>query len=74
MANLEWPGRNPVGERFAIGPDFKRVFTVAGVAGDTRGQNDLDKAYAPDLCFAVAIPVARNDDSRANSIARSLRG
>ena len=43
MANLEWPGRNAVGERFAIGPDFKRVFTVAGVAGDTRGQNDLDK-------------------------------
>ncbi|MGA7238101.1 MAG: ABC transporter permease [Bryobacteraceae bacterium] len=44
MANLEWPGRDPVGERFALGPDFKRVFTVAGVAGDTRGQNNLDKA------------------------------
>jgi putative ABC transport system permease protein len=44
MANLEWPDRNPVGERFALGPDFKRVFTVAGVAGDTRGQNNLDEA------------------------------
>ena len=42
LADLEWRGRDPIGERLAIGSDFSRVFTVVGVAGNTQGQNDRD--------------------------------
>jgi putative ABC transport system permease protein len=56
MANIEWPGRDPLGERFAIGPDFKRAFTVVGVAGDTRGRNHLDLAMPEIYAFHVQFP------------------
>ena len=78
MANLEWPGRNPVGERFAIGPDFKRVFTVAGVAGDTRGQNDLDKptpqVYASQWQFqSPAMTILARSQSPDRNAADDIR-
>jgi putative ABC transport system permease protein len=78
MANLEWPGRNPVGERFALGPDFKRVFTVAGVAGDTRGQNGLDNAtpqiYASQWQFqAPGMTILARSQSPDRSVAAEIR-
>jgi predicted permease len=78
MANLEWPGKNPVGEQFALGPDFKRVFTVAGVAGDTRGQNDLDNAtpqiYASQWQFqAPGMTILARSQSPDRSAAAEIR-
>ena len=78
MANLEWPDRNPVGERFALGPDFKRVFTVVGVAGDTRGQNDLDNAtpqiYASEWQFqAPGMTILARSQSPDRNSAAAIR-
>jgi putative ABC transport system permease protein len=38
LASREWPGQDPLGRQVALGPDFKRVFTVVGVVADTHGE------------------------------------
>ncbi len=40
MARRAWPDRDSIGQQFSIDADFRRVFTVVGVVGDTMGNND----------------------------------
>jgi putative ABC transport system permease protein len=36
MARLEWPGRDPVGQRIQVGEDTRPWWTIVGVVGDVR--------------------------------------
>jgi len=82
MADREWRGRNPVGERFAIGPDFTRLFTVIGVAGNTQGQNESDifepQIYAshrqfPATGMVLLVRMASRGRNAAAEIRRAVR-
>ena len=55
FATKAWPGRDPLGQRFAIGRD-NRV-TVVGVVGDVRYRSlrpGVDAPEDPDIYFALA--------------------
>jgi putative ABC transport system permease protein len=68
FAHIEWPGQDPLGQRFRIGANFKRVLTVVGLVQDTLGQNDQDIAV-PEfyMSYRQAPPRAMSLVVRASS-------
>jgi predicted permease len=64
MARRSWPGHNPVGRRFKLGPrDSDRPwYTVVGVVGDMRRQG-LEREPFPQMFVSLAqSPPPRNVD------------
>jgi putative ABC transport system permease protein len=68
MARRLWPGRDPVGQRFKLGPgDTGRLwFTVVGVVGDMRRQG-LESAPVPQMFE----PLAQNPSRLATLLVRT---
>jgi putative ABC transport system permease protein len=68
MARRVWPGRNPVGRRFKVGPpEVERPwFTVVGVVGDMRRQG-LEREPIPQMFE----PLAQNPSRGANLLVRT---
>jgi predicted permease len=63
MARRSWPGRDPVGRRFKLGPrDSDRPwYTVVGVVGDIRRQG-LEREPFPQVFESLAQNAPRNVD------------
>jgi putative ABC transport system permease protein len=63
MARRSWPGRDPVGRRFKLGPrDSDRPwFTVVGVVGDMRRQG-LEREPVPQMFESLAQNPPRSVD------------
>lgn len=55
MAHRHWPGRNPIGKRFKIGPPGSKApwLTVIGVVGNVR-QMGLDVAAEPEFYMPLS--------------------
>ncbi|HEY1336836.1 MAG TPA: ABC transporter permease, partial [Bryobacteraceae bacterium] len=68
MARQMWPGRDPVGKRFKLGPadSANPWFTVAGVVGDMRRQG-LEKEPIPQMFQ----PLAQNPPRHAILLVRT---
>ncbi|MEO7653052.1 MAG: ABC transporter permease, partial [Bryobacteraceae bacterium] len=68
MAHRLWLGRDPVGQRFKLGPeDSSRIwFTVVGVVGDMRRQG-LENEPIPQMFE----PLAQNPSRRATLLVRT---
>ncbi len=68
MARQLWPGRDPVGRRFKLGPEqtASAWFTVVGVVGDMRRQG-LEKEPIPQMFE----PLAQNPPRRAILLVRT---
>jgi len=68
MARRLWPGRDPVGKRFKLGPGDSDSpwFTVVGVVGDMRRQG-LEKEPIPQMFE----PLAQNPPRRAILLVRT---
>lgn len=61
MARRSWPGRDPVGRRFMLGPrdTDSPSYTVVGVVGDMRRQG-LEREALPQ----IFVPLSQNPGSR----------
>src|SRR5204862_785897 len=70
MARRLWPGRDPVGKRFMLGPgdSGKMWFTVVGVVGDMRRQG-LENEPVPQMFE----PLAQNPSRLATLLVRTSR-
>src|SRR5258708_5018689 len=68
MARQMWPGRDPVGKRFKVGPEDPGSpwFTVVGVVGDMRRQG-LEKQPIPQMFQ----PLAQNPPRHALLLVRT---
>jgi ABC-type lipoprotein release transport system permease subunit len=68
MARQMWPGRDPVGERFKLGPEETASpwLTVVGLVGDMRRQG-LEKEPIPQMFE----PLAQNPPRRAILVVRT---
>jgi putative ABC transport system permease protein len=58
LAERVWPGQNPVGQRFRVGPDNAPLVEVVGVVGNVRG---VSLTESPTL--HVYFPYWQSDDS-----------
>jgi predicted permease len=64
MARRSWPGHDPVGRRFSVGPRYSDSpwYTVVGVVGDMRRQG-LEREALPQIFVSLAQnPPSRNVD------------
>ncbi len=65
MAELFWPGENPVGKKIGVGEPV-RTMTVVGMVADSK-YDDLDETPQPFLFYALS----QNEVDQVNVIART---
>src|SRR3954468_11814938 len=70
MANLFWPGENPVGKRFRISSTPDTVRTVVGVVGDIRNRG-MDVVKPVTMLYLLERRFGPIKESRQLRVCRS---